>query len=46
MSSSWRLPRRLDLTAWEKMPRMKRKMRMPMTKEMLPTCGDLQEAYD
>jgi hypothetical protein len=36
MSSSWRSLGRLDLTAWEKMPRMKRKMRMPMTEKMPP----------
>jgi hypothetical protein len=36
MSSSWRLPRRLDLTAWEKMSRMKKMMRMAMMEEMPP----------
>jgi hypothetical protein len=34
MSSSWRSPWRMDLTAWEKMLRMKRKMRMLTTEKM------------
>jgi hypothetical protein len=34
MSSSWRSPWRLDLITWEKMPRMKTRMRMTMTEEV------------